>query len=272
MTVSSGSSEAWRPELEPFFFGPAPRRLYACHHFPVAQSAAARAVVICPATGHEYERSHRCLRQLALQLARAGHHVLRFDYRGTGDSSGEFALHGPADWKQDIHFAVDECLRLSGGKPLCVIGLRLGATLAAQAVAERDDVERLVLYAPVADGKSLFDEWKRDRLEYERKINRAARHETDAELLGFNLTEAFRSALQALALPESFRALRRALILTEQSGGKGVRRLAQALAANGTSVSVEAADAPSIWRQEPLEANVPFKLLRRVVAWIQEGE
>ena len=270
MTISSGSSEAWRHELVPYFFGPSPQRLYACHHFPVVESAATKAVVICHATGHEYERSHRCLRQLALQLARAGHHVLRFDYRGTGDSAGEYALYGPVDWKQDIHIAIDECLRLSGRKPLCVIGLRLGATLAAQAVAERKDVESLVLYAPIAEGKSLFGEWKRDQVEYERKINRAARHGTADELLGFSLTHPFRSALNTLALPESFPGLRRALILAEHHRGKGVRRMVQALAGDGMHVSVEPADAPAIWRQEPLKANVPFKLLRRIVASIHE--
>jgi alpha-beta hydrolase superfamily lysophospholipase len=271
MTISSGSSEAWRPELVPYFFGPSPHRLYACHHFPVAESAATRAVVICPATGHEYERSHRCLRQLALQLARAGHHVLRFDYRGTGDSAGELARYGLVDWKQDIHGAIDECLRLSGRKPLCVIGLRLGATLAAQAAAERKDIESLVLYAPIADGKSLFGEWQRDQDEYERKINRARRHGTADELLGFSLTRPMRSALNALAWPASFPALRRALILAEHPGEKAVRRMAQALAGDGRHVSVEPADAPAIWRQEPFEANVPFKLLRRIVVWTQEG-
>ena len=272
MTISSGASQAWRRELEPYFFGSPPQRLYACHHFPAVESAASRAVVICPATGHEYERSHRGLRQLALQLARAGHHVLRFDYRGTGDSAGEYAAHGPVDWKQDIHSAVDECRRVSGRKPLCVIGLRLGATLAAQAVAEREDVERLVLYAPVVDGKSLLGEWKRDQAEYERRINRATRRGTADEVLGFRLSDTFRSALNALALPESFPALHRALILSEHSRDKGVFRLGQALAGNGASVSVEPMDAPAIWRQEPLEANVPFKLLRRIAVWMQEGQ
>lgn len=272
MTISSGSSEAWRPELVPCFFGPSQYRLYACHHFPVAELAAAKAVVICPATGHEYERSHRCLRQLALQLAKAGHHVLRFDYRGTGDSTGEYDQYGPVDWKQDIHSAIDECLQLSGRKPLCVIGLRLGATLAALAAAERKDVESLVLYAPVADGKSLFGEWKRDQTKYERNINRATHRGTADELVGFRLTDSLRSALNALRLPESFPALRRALIMAEHPGGKDVRRMTQALAGAGAHVSVEPENAPAVWRQEPLEANVPFKLLRRIVAWMQEGK
>jgi hypothetical protein len=30
-------------------------------------------------------------------------------------------------------------------------------------------------------------------------------------------------------------------------------------------------DAPAIWRREPFEAIVPFKLLRRIVAWMKEG-
>ena len=270
MMISAGSNGAWRPELTPYFFGPAPHRLYACHHFPAMESAASRAVVICHATGHEYDRSHRCLRQLALQLARAGNHVLRFDYCGTGDSSGEFAQYGPVDWKQDIHGAIDECLQLSGGKPLCVMGVRLGATLAAQAVAEREDVDGLVLYAPVIDGRSLMSEWRREQVEYARKINRATHYNDSDELLGFSLTDSFRSALNAMTLPESFPALRRALILAERPRGKDVRRMTQAWVNSGTHVCVEPEDVPSVWKHEPLEANVPFKLLRRIVAWTQE--
>lgn len=272
MMLSLRSSEARSQELVPYFFGSVPRQLYACHHFPMVESAAARAVVICHATAHEYERSHRCLRQLALQLARAGHHVLRFDYRGTGDSAGEYGQYGPLDWKQDIHMAIDECLRVSGRKSPCVVGLRLGATLAAQAVSERKDVASLVLHAPVIDGKSLLGEWKRDRAEYERRINRAARTDAADELLGFPLADSLRSTLSSVALPETIPALRRALMLAEQPRAKGMRRIAQAWTAGGAHVSLEPADAAAIWRQEPLEGNVPFKLLRRIVAWMQEGE
>lgn len=271
MTAGSVPREDWREEFVPYFFGEGPRRLYACHHLPAVVAAPAKAILICHATGHEYERTHRTLRQLALQLARSGHHVLRFDYRGTGDSAGKYAHSGPAEWRQDVTTAIEECERISGHRQICVIGLRLGATLAAQVAAVRQDVESLVLYAPVADGKSLLGEWEHAQAEYEHKHGRTTRHGMSDEVLGFALSDTFRAELTALALPEPNPALRRVLILAEQAAEKGARQMAQALASRGASVSIEPVDAPAIWRREPFEAIVPFKLLRRIVAWMKEG-
>jgi alpha/beta superfamily hydrolase len=272
MTAGTMPSEVWREEFVPYFFGESSRRLYACHHLPAAISVSAKAVLICNATGHEYERTHRTLRQLAQQLAKAGHHVLRFDYRGTGDSAGDYAHAGLAEWRQDAADAVDECGRISERRRICVIGLRLGAMLAAQAAAARKDVESLVLYAPIADGKSLLDEWERAQVEHERKHGlTAARNRKFDEILGFPLSDALRADIGALALPEPNPALRRVLILADPAGDRNVQRIAQTLAARGASVQVEPVDAPAIWRREPFEAIVPFKLLRRVVAWMGEA-
>lgn len=271
MTAGSVPAEVWREDFTPYFFGESPRRLYACHHLPAVASVSAKAVLICNATGHEYERSHRTIRQLALQLAKSGHHVLRFDYLGTGDSAGEYAHSGPAEWRQDVTAAIDECQQISGHRQICVIGLRLGATLAAQAAAVRQDVESLVLYAPIADAKSLLDEWERAQVEHERKHGRTARSGIPGEVLGYALTDTFRAELGALALPETNPVLRRVLILAEQPGEKGAQRIAQALASRGASVNIEPVDAPAIWRREPFEAIVPFKLLRRIVAWVKES-
>ena len=38
---------------------------------------------------YEYMRTHKAVRQLTMMLAKAGYHLLRFDYFGTGDSAGD---------------------------------------------------------------------------------------------------------------------------------------------------------------------------------------
>ena len=43
-----------------------------------------------------------------MALAERGQHVLRFDYRGTGDSFGELAEVSVHDWVEDIALAVRE--------------------------------------------------------------------------------------------------------------------------------------------------------------------
>src|ERR1700755_3241688 len=53
-------------------------------HTPV--EAGDVALLICNPFGYEALCAHRALRVLAERAALAGAHVLRFDYRGTGDS------------------------------------------------------------------------------------------------------------------------------------------------------------------------------------------
>jgi alpha/beta superfamily hydrolase len=42
--------------------------------------------------------THLVLRELSMAFAERGQHVLRFDYRGTGDSFGELGKVTVADW------------------------------------------------------------------------------------------------------------------------------------------------------------------------------
>ena len=74
--------------MNPFFFGSSERPLYGVHHPPRERGPRESGVVLCYPMGQEYMRSHRAFRQLANLLTRKGHHVFRFDYFATGDSSG----------------------------------------------------------------------------------------------------------------------------------------------------------------------------------------
>jgi alpha/beta superfamily hydrolase len=254
----------------PYFFGSEPARLYGCHHAPAA-SGADVAVLICNATGHEYERCHRATRQLAVQFTRAGFSALRFDYFGTGDSSGDLSQATLAQWRRDVNAAADECLRLSGCERLCVVGVRMGAAIAAQAVALRTDVTDLVLYAPVLNGAALLAEWQAAQLAFDRKHSRATIR-APQELMGYPLTDALRGELASgLSVPVPPPGLRRALILAEDIQTAGIVRTAALLGSGGAAVTVEPADGPAVWRHEPLEGIVPFKLLRRIVAWAGES-
>jgi pimeloyl-ACP methyl ester carboxylesterase len=140
-----------------FHFGPPGRRLFGAYHAPEGAQAAARGVVICQPHGHEYIRTHRALRNLAVQLARQGHPVLRFDYYGCGDSEGD-AADGTADrWTADIALAADELRRTTRVSRILLVGVRLGAALAATAASARTDVDALVLWDPVIRGGAYAD-------------------------------------------------------------------------------------------------------------------
>ncbi len=98
-------------------------------------------------------QAHRLYRVLAEQLEQAGFTVLRFDYSGTGDSSGGQEVARITAWLEDIQTAAAELARAAPGTRLAVVGVRLGATLAALASARAMlRVRHLVLWDPVIDG------------------------------------------------------------------------------------------------------------------------
>lgn len=138
--------------MSAFFFGPAERQLFGYHH--PARGTSRGAVVICPSWGGEYQYAHRALRVTARRLADSGLDALTFDYSGTGDSWGHTTDADMDRWRQDVDLAITELQAMSGHARVDLIGLRIGAFVAASASVARRDVERVVLWDPVANGRS----------------------------------------------------------------------------------------------------------------------
>jgi pimeloyl-ACP methyl ester carboxylesterase len=91
------------------------------------------------------------MRQLAVKLSAGGFHTLRFDYFGTGDSGGQESDADPSAAQGDVESAIEGIQDIVGVARVALIGLRLGATLAARAAMRRkESVEALVLWDPVA--------------------------------------------------------------------------------------------------------------------------
>jgi len=185
----------FREKVVPFYFGVSPKRLYGCHHMPQETNTRACSVVLCSPIGQEYTWSHRTAYQLAVQLSRTGFHVLRFDYFGCGDSEGAFEQGGWVQWTKDIHTAIKEMQRRSGVTSICLIGLRIGATLAVEAAINCHDVISMILLQPVFDGRLYLKEMdKKQRAFYtslhlprnrkEQPINQSL---TSKEILGFRM-------------------------------------------------------------------------------------
>ncbi len=139
---------------EPHFFGSSERQLFGVYHVPGGRPRA-HGVLICAPAPQEYMRSHMALRTLAALLAREGFHVLRFDYYATGDSAGESSEAELSEWRANIVAAKDDLVECSGAKRISVIGLRLGATLAATTPT---DAVNLVMWEPVVNGDAYVNE------------------------------------------------------------------------------------------------------------------
>ncbi|MFY8043690.1 MAG: alpha/beta hydrolase, partial [Rhodoferax sp.] len=119
--------------MTPLFFGPNSHQLYGVMHMPQGHSAAQTAVLLCCPFGQEAIRTHRLYRVLADRLSRLGIPTLRFDYFGTGDSSGDDMDVDLGSWARDIRLADQELRRQSGMQSIAWMGARLGATAALQA-------------------------------------------------------------------------------------------------------------------------------------------
>lgn len=143
----------------PLYFGPEGSRLFGWLHLPAPEARRGLGVVVCNPFGFEEVCAHRGLRQFAMAFSAAGWPSLRFDHAGCGDSEGdEFDLDVPARWLAGVNAAIDTLKAAGGVQQVVLLGVRLGATLAALAGMGRDDVAGLVSIAPVVRGRGYIRE------------------------------------------------------------------------------------------------------------------
>lgn len=127
------SSEAW-PEA-PLVFGCEGEDLVGILH--AGQPPRSRVGVVIVVGGPQYRvGSHRQFVSMARALAAEGYPVLRFDYRGMGDSAGASRTFEDVD--ADIRSAIDALLRTAPGVETVVLFGLCDAASAALMYAYRD--------------------------------------------------------------------------------------------------------------------------------------
>lgn len=183
--------------MQTFYFGSQEAPLYGAYHQP--QGASRReGIVLCYPFGQEYMRAHRSFRRLAINLAAQGFAVLRFDYRGCGDSAGDINGVTAQDWINDIQSAVQELKDIAAVPNISLMGLRLGGVLAA-AAAKHLPIHRLVLWDSALSGTSYCAEI---RGEIQQKTSRSKFVAANGDLYfnGFALPHLLQTGLKQLDL------------------------------------------------------------------------
>ena len=268
----------------PIRFGPAGRELLGIYQPPTGGQDRRECCVLCNPFGQEAMRSHRAFRILAERLSRAGFHVLRFDFLGTGDSAGGDEDGNLTVWIGDVARASDEVVRRSSASAVTWFGLRLGASLAALASkAGARAPKRLVLWDPIADGAAYVRELadahvaaRKEafgiRWESEARVRAQVMEEAKAESLGYAVTAELKAQLGALS-PAAFRGARAgqvALIGARDAGAWS--GLARELAAGGATVTTRAIAADIDWLKNDMLNDAPIAPddLRTVVAAFTE--
>lgn len=121
--------------------------------------------VFCHPFAEEKLWSHRVYVNLARKLCSLGYVVLRFDYRGYGDSEGQFERSTLAGQLDDIESAIKYILlQYPTSDSVALLGLRYGAVLAALTAEKSNEVSHLVLWDPIIDMSKYMQELLRANL------------------------------------------------------------------------------------------------------------
>lgn len=240
------------------------------------------ALLFCDPLFEERKSAQRALVELARALAAAGVAVLRFDYRGCGDSPGDFAEFAPDDWLADALAAYAELRRrVPPGVPAGFFGLRLGAALAAQAAGRVPAPWLLMLWEPVLRGGEYLQQELRRKLMKEmltfggsRTTREGLVRQLEAgetvDFDGFAVTPRLYRELGALRLRETVAQLRLPLLLASVSASgtppPPLATLAEALRTAGLDATLLAEREQPFWS---LVGHVDCAgLIRRSVAWV----
>jgi pimeloyl-ACP methyl ester carboxylesterase len=247
--------------MNPLFFGTAARRLFGIYEPAAVGTAVKRAAILCYPWGAEYLYAHRTMRRLARKLSSAGFHTLRFDFYGTGDSGGEPTDTDLAGWEADLKSAIEELTEITGLCRITVIGLRLGAVVAAAVASHlRAKIEALVLWDPVVSGP-----------EYLAGLGVAPGARPPIEAQGFPLTEPMLEALSTFdlsALTPTFPP-RSLMIITERLPSHG--RMTPSTAGPGTgTLSIEFLTDVRPWLESSVVSGaVPIRVVERIANWLE---
>jgi alpha-beta hydrolase superfamily lysophospholipase len=252
---------------QPLYFGDPAAPLFGWWHAPRSPQRDL-AVVLCPALGREEVSSHRSLRVWAQRLAQGGLPVLRFDLPGTGDSSGDMAMPGLVDaWRAALAAAIDEARRLSSAQRVAVLGLRLGALLAADCGAAAGGVDLLIAVAPVLAGRAHLRELKALQAASATPGNAPAADGL-LEAGGYALTPEVQQAINGLDVRTPPRAPAVQVLLIDRDDMPGSERWAETLRPLGSAVELQRLPGYAAMMQDPHHSQVPEAMVAATAGWL----
>lgn len=136
-------------------------KIFAVLHRPL-HSQRVPAVVICPGFAGNKCGKFRMFVNLGLELAKQGIAVLRFDYRGAGDSEGDFrdiTLEGKIkDTLKCLDFLAHDS-QIDSSR-LGLLGRSLGGAIAVLSARRFQMIKSLVLWAPVFRSDPWRELWE----------------------------------------------------------------------------------------------------------------
>jgi pimeloyl-ACP methyl ester carboxylesterase len=230
-------------------------------------------VVLCGPHGYEDLCVHRHWRALAQSLAAQGIPSLRFDYPGAGDSAGDEDLPAlvPA-WIGSIRQAMRVLRDRAGVTDIAMVGLRMGALLAAAAAAQ-EPVQALVLLAPIASGEACFRELRALAMmavETRHRATATVSATGGLEAAGFVYSPETLAALRAITLAPPGQKLADQVLLLNRPGAAVDKDFAARLAAAGATVTEAVFEDYTKLLRDADFSEYPALGFGRAVSWLGE--
>jgi pimeloyl-ACP methyl ester carboxylesterase len=250
-------------------------------------AAGSMGVVLCNPFGYDALCTHDGWRKLAERLAASGLPTLRFDYPGTGDAAGTEEDPGRVEaWLASVESAVQHLRAWTGVTRVALVGLRLGATIAALAAQRLGDanlpgVDALVLLAPTVTGRRHIRELRARRQTWvstSAEVGAASSADpadpmglTDhVEAFGFGLHGEDIAALSAIDLMNDTRAPAPHILLLDSSGTSLATSLATHYQGYGVQVDLGSFEESDRFLRDPLYSDEPTEAFERLSAWLSE--
>lgn len=190
-------SDVYSPTGRPTWFGPESAPLFGVVHSPAAGHVRG-GIVICPPLGKEHIDTYGGLKLLAQELSAAGFVVLRFDYLGTGDSARDQGADSALDdYRSSIEQAV-RYLRDGGAADIALVGLRMGALLAASVAPAVSGLRSIVLWDPVLDGRRYL---RQQRVLYKTTVGDDVVDVESEAIIGLAFSKATADQLRVMKMP-----------------------------------------------------------------------
>lgn len=259
------------PPAQPLYFGPQDRALFGWLHRPAAGPARNIGIVTCGPTGYEAICTHRTYRYFAESAAARGFPTLRFDYDGTGDSSGR-ALDPDrlGHWLRSIEAAIETLRAQTGVDRVCLFGVRVGATLASVAAQGRSDVHAMIALAPIVKVSAYLRELRALALSRPQSspppdvVIEAGLQEA----AGFATTEETRTALAKVNLLELEAAPAPNMLILERNDLTVKDTWSQRLVSQGAQVHNERLEGYIDMMRDAHSSQVPTQSIEKALDWL----
>jgi pimeloyl-ACP methyl ester carboxylesterase len=262
--------------MEPFFFGNSSKQLLGIYHPPKHSVSTFSGIILCHAWGQEYIRSYRAMLILAEHLCRKGFHVLRFDYTGCGDSSGDCFDVTIEDCISDISMAANQLRDGCHIRKIGFVGLRLGAYLVTQ-YAKRSDIwsSPLVLWQTVTNGAHYLADLTQQHADSlsgtfaERVLNSSAY----LEMLGFPVSRALFDSLSGINYESLCPPKDSKVLIVNERPCHDILLLRDLISHNCAITDLLTTKTGTFWRKSNARrlSSVPIRDIEEIVQWLTQN-